>query len=199
MKDEAKVDNPESTNASHLGGGYSAISAPTVPTTLLLPAWRPTQPFPWPHEPDQTSPLAWWRRLPPDLFCDAERSLLLATLGNVRVLHGGGDHLAAVLRGDAAAAIGAALSLMPITEITLPVDVTMTSLLYTALRCDATAALVMSQIVGLTDLGHEFATELAASWFEYGRGHSEDPRKFSQAEVVLLAAFRDRQRDGDDA
>lgn len=197
MKDEAKVDNPEPTNAPHPGAGYSSISAPAVPTTLLNPAWRPTQPFPWPHEPDQTSPLAWWRRLPPDSFCDAERSLLLVTLRNVRVLHGG-DHLAALLRGDAAATIGAALSLMPITEITLPVDVTMTTLLYTALRCDATAALVMSQIVGLTDLGHEFATELAASWFEYGREHSEDPHKFSQAGVVLLDAFRERRRDGDD-
>jgi len=117
--------------------------------------------------------------LPPDSFRDAERSLLLTTLGNVRVLHGG-DNLAAVLRGDAAAAIGAALSLLPITEITLPVDVTMTSLLYTALRCDATSALVMSQIVGLTDLGHELATELAVSWFElrlqaFGRSPKVQP------------------------
>jgi hypothetical protein len=189
MKDEAKADNPKPTKAPHPGSARSAISAQAGPTMPLNPAWQLTQPFPWPHEPDQTSPLAWWRRLPPDSFRAAERSLLLATLGNVRVLHGG-DDLAAVLRGDAAAAIGAALSLMPITEITLPVDVTMTSLLNTALRCDARSALVMSQIIGLTDLDHELATELAASWFEYGRSHSDDPEKFSQAEKVLLAAFQ---------
>jgi hypothetical protein len=82
---------------------------------------------------------------------------------------------------------------MPIMEVTVPVDVAMTSLLYTALQHDATAALVMSQIVGLTDVGHEFATELAASWFEYGRRHSDDPRKFDQAEEALLAAFQERQ------
>jgi hypothetical protein len=168
MKDEAKADNPRPTNAPYPGSAHPAICAQAGPTMSLNPALWLTQPFPWPHEPDQTSPLEWWRRLPPDSFRDAERSLLLTTLGNVRVLHGG-DNLAAVLRGDAAAAIGAALSLLPITEITLPVDVTMTSLLYTALRCDATSALVMSQIVGLTDLGHELATELASVTYAMGQ------------------------------
>ncbi|MBR0851686.1 hypothetical protein JQ543_28375 [Bradyrhizobium diazoefficiens] len=138
------------------------------------------------------SPLAWWRRLPPDSFHDAERSLLRATLGDVRVLRGGAD-LAAALRGDAAAAVGSALGLMPITEVTLPVDVTMSWLLYTALKQDATAALVMSQIVGLTDLGHGFAIELAGSWFKYGRRHSDDPRRFDLAEDVLLIAFQQHQ------
>jgi hypothetical protein len=43
------------------------------------------------------------------------------------------------------------------------------------------------------------ATELAASWFTYGLRYSADPRKFSKAETALLAAFRERHRDGDDA
>jgi hypothetical protein len=190
MMNEAKAGATKPTTAHHPGSTCSAI--PGQAAMPFNPAWRLTRPFPWPYEPDQTSPLAWWRRLPSDLFHDAERSLLLATLGNVRVLHGG-DDLGAALRGDAAAAVGAALSLMPIMEITLPVDITMTSLLHTALQHDATSALVMAQIVGLTDLGHEYATELAASWFEYGRRHSDNPRKFSLAEDVLLAAFRGRQ------
>jgi hypothetical protein len=130
--------------------------------------------------------------LPPDSFHDAERSLLRATLGDVRVLRGG-DDLAAALRGDAAAAVGAALGLMPITEVTLPVDVTMSWLLYVALKQDATAALVMSQIVGLTDLGHGFTIELAGSWFRYGRRHSDEPRRFDLAEDVLLIAFQQRE------
>lgn len=191
--DEAKADNTQLRNARRHGGSRSAITQEAGPTMSLNSAWRVAQPIPWPHEPDQTSPLAWWRRLPPSSFHDAERSLLLATLGNVRVLHGGGD-LGAAVRGDAAAAVGTALNLMPIVEATLPVDVTMTSLLYAALQPDATAALVMSQIVGLTDLGHQFSTDLAASWFEYGRTYSDDPCKFSQAEDVLLAAFREHQK-----
>ncbi len=75
----------------------------------------------------------------------------------------------------------------------MPVDVTMSWLLHTALKQDATAALVMSQIVGLTNLGHSFAIELAGSWFKYGRRHSDDPRRFDLAEDVLLIAFQQRQ------
>jgi hypothetical protein len=52
-------------------------------------------------------------------------------------------------------------------------------------------------VLGLTDLGHPFATELAASWLTHGLRHSVDPRKFSEAGIVLLAAFRDHDRNGD--
>jgi hypothetical protein len=41
--------------------------------------------------------------------------------------------------------------------------------------------------------------EFAASWFTYGLRHSAEPRKFREAETVLLAAFRERRRAGDDA
>ncbi|WP_128963005.1 hypothetical protein [Bradyrhizobium guangzhouense] len=190
--DEAKADNTQERNGRPLEGPRLAVARQAGPTLPLDPARGLTRLSPWPYEPNDTSPLAWWRRLPPDSFHDAERSLLRATLGDVRVLRGGND-LAAALQGDAVAAVGAALGLMPITEVTLPVDVTMSCLLYTALKQDATAALVMSQIAGLTDLGHGFAIELAGSWFKYGRRHSDDPRKFDLAEDVLLIAFRQRQ------
>ncbi len=190
--DEAKADNTQERNGRHPGDPRLAGAGQAGTRLPLNLGWRLTRSAPWPFEPDQTSPLAWWRRLPPDSFHHAEYSLLRATLGDVRILRGG-DDLAAALRGDAAAAVGAALGLMPITEVTLPVDVTMSWLLYTALKHDATAALVMSQIVGLTDLGHGFAIELAGSWFKYGRRHSDDPRKFDLAEDVLLIAFRQRQ------
>jgi|SRR5579871_118570 len=190
--DEAKADNTQERNGRHPGDSRLAGAGQAGTTLPRNPGWRLRRSAPWPYEPDQTSPLAWWRRLPPDSFHDAERSLLRATLGDVRVLRCG-DDLAAALRGDAAAAVDAALGLMPITKVTLPVDVTMSWLLHTALKQDATAALVMSQIVGLTNLGHSFAIELAGSWFKYGRRHSDDPRRFDLAEDVLLIAFQQRQ------
>jgi hypothetical protein len=88
---------------------------------------------------------------------------------------------------------------MPIEELTLKADIAMTALLLCALERNAAAALVLAQVLGLTDLGHSFATELAASWLIYGRRYAADPYKFYEAETVLLEAFRDRRRYGDDA
>lgn len=186
----------------HGGSRHAGAGSPLVITQKPIAAragidntaWRIKRPAdqPWPLKAEDTSPLQWWRTLPSGAFRDAEQLLLLAMLERIRVLRGG-DDLAAALGGDLAAAIGVAFSLMPIEEFTLEVDIAMTALLRCAVERDATAALVMAQIVGLTDLGHGFATELAASWFAYGRKHSANPYKFSQAEEVLLAAFRERQ------
>lgn len=124
-----------------------------------------------------------------------ERSLLLSTLRQISVLHAD-DGVAAALGGDPAAAIGVALSLMPIEEINLPADIVMTALLRCALYRNAAAALVLAQVLGLSDLDHPFATELSASWYTHGLRHSTDPRKFSEAEATLLAAFRERDETG---
>jgi len=161
------------------------------------PAW-PKRLARWPFKAENSSPLAWWRRLPPDAFRDAERLLLSTNLRGIRVLHGG-DDLAAAMRGDAAAAIGAALDLMPIEEITLQVDITLTALMHTALEGNAASALVMAQVIGLTKLRHELTTELAMAWLAYGERHSAEPYKFSEAQLVLLAAFEERRNKGDDA
>jgi hypothetical protein len=152
---------------------------------------------PWHFKADDISPLAWWRMLPSDALGDAERLLLLATLEQIDVLHADDDFTAA-LEGAAAAAIGVAFSLMPTKEMTLRTDIAMTALLRCALERNAAAALVLAQILGLTDLGHSYGTELAASWLAYGRRCSDNPRKFGEAETVLLTAFRERHRyDGD--
>jgi hypothetical protein len=169
-------------------------AAPALPDN---PAWA-KRPYPWPFGPQDTSPLAWWRTLPSDAFGDAERLLLLATFEQIDVLHGG-DDFAAALEGDPSAAIGVAFSMMPIEEVTLRADVAMTALLRCVLERNAAAALVLAQVLGLTDLGHAYARELAASWLAYGRRCSETPRKFSNAATVLLTAFREHHRDGDDA
>ncbi|MEH2562404.1 hypothetical protein [Bradyrhizobium sp. AZCC 2289] len=164
------------------------------------PAWRIKRPpdRPWPFKAENVSPLQWWRTLPSDAFRDAEQILLLTTVERIGVLHGG-DDLAAALAGDAAAAIGVAFSLMPIETATLTVDIAMTALCRCALARNAAAALVMAQVIGLTDLNHGLATELAASWYTRGLRYSSNPRKFSQAEAVLLTAFQERHRDGESA
>jgi hypothetical protein len=169
-------------------------SAPALPDN---PA-RGKTPCRWPFEPQDTSPLAWWRTLPSDAFRDAERLLLSATLEQIDVLHGG-DDFAAALKGDPSAAIGVVFALMPIEEVTLKADIAMSALLRCVLERNAAAALVLAQVLGLTDLGHAYATELAASWLAYGRRCSDNPRKFSKAETVLLTAFRERHRDGANA
>jgi hypothetical protein len=152
---------------------------------------------PWPLKADDTPPLAWWRTLPSDAFGNAERLILLATLESIDVLHGG-DDCAAAMKGDPAAAIGFAFSLMPINDMTLQVDIAMTALLRCALERNAAAALVLAQVTGLTDLGHPYAIEIAGSWLVHGRCSSDNPRKFGEAETVLLTAFRERHRyDGD--
>jgi hypothetical protein len=148
-----------------------------------------------PFVPNDAPPLAWWRMLPPDLLRDAEHLQVRSTLNGITVLHGG-DDFAAALRGDPATAIAEAFSLMPICEVTLEVDIAMTALLRCAIEPNASAALVLAQILGLTELGHAFAMELAASWFSHGLRYSADPRKFREAETVLEAAFRERLRGG---
>ena len=176
---------------------------PVSATKVYLAARAPMTVFPgssppWPFKAVDTSPLAWWRTLPSDAFGDPQRLLLVTTLEQIDVLHGG-DDFAAALEGDPSAAIGVAFSLMPIEEMTLVTDIAGTALLRCVLERNATAALVLAQVLGLTDAGHPFATKLAASWFTYGRRYSDNPRKFSQAETVLLEAFRDSRRYGDDA
>jgi hypothetical protein len=161
-------------------------------TYAIVPALPNVErPSPWPFRLQDISPLAWWRTLPPDAFGEPDQLLLVATLRQISVFHGDMD-LAAALRGDAQAAIQVALAAMPITEITLRVDIGMTALLSSALNRNAASALVMAQVIGLTDLDHSVETFLAASWFSHGLQHSSDPLKFSKAEAVLRAAIQER-------
>ncbi len=145
----------------------------------------------WPFDREDAPPLAWWRTLPPDSLGDAEAVSQLAALKRITVLDRDAD-FAAALNGDPAAAIGVAFSLMPIKEMTTKTDIAMTALMRCALKRNASAALVMAQLLGLTDVGHPFATELAMAWFNYGQRYAADPHKFGEAKAVLLAAFRQR-------
>jgi hypothetical protein len=173
------------------GSQIAPVTGSTAPENLALPQ----RPCPWPFKPQDTQPLAWWRMLPADEIGNPERLLLLAALEQIRMLHCGDDG-AAALKGDPAAAIGFAFSLMPIEQMTLTVDIAMTALMRCALERNSAAALVLAQILGLTNLGHPNVTEIAASWLDFGRRNSADPRKVSEAETLLRAAFRERDQTG---
>lgn len=189
--------NGRRAKSEHSARAGAHITFETGQAALKIPALV-ENPRTWPFKPQNFSPLAWWRTLPPDAFGDAERLLLLATLEQIDVLHGGAD-FAAALKGDPAAAIGVAFSSMPVEKMTLKADIAMTALLRCALERNAAAALVLAQVLGLSDLGHPYAIELAAAWLASGKRCSDSPLKFSKAENVLLTAFREHHRNGDDA
>ena len=165
-------------------------------TMVRLAAYGPASARSWPFKAEDSSPLAWWRRLPSQAFGEPERLHMGATLEQINVLHAELDLLAA-LKGDAAAAIEVTFTLMPMSEISLRTDIAMTALLRCALERNAAASLVLAQVLGLTDLGHPYAGELATAWLAYGWLCSENPREFSNAGAVLLAAFQEHQREGD--
>lgn len=140
----------------------------------------------WPFNAQDVSPLAWWRSLPSTHLRDAEHLLVIDTLSRICVL----DHrhnLAAALQGDTAAAIGAALSVLPLYEVTLTADIAMTALLRCALERDATATLVLANILRRVELEHSLAAELSASWqTRLVRGHRPGARR-----TFRRSGFRD--------
>jgi hypothetical protein len=204
MTDETKVPERklrhEGPHRAEAAGSGLPINRGSIGANASIdnPAWRIKRPpdCPWPFKAADVSPLHWWRTLPSYAFRDTEQTVLLTTVKRIGVLHGG-DDLTGALAGDAAAAIGVAFSLMTIEETTLTVDIAMTALCHCALARNAAAALVMAQLIGLTSLDHGLATELAASWYTHGLRHASNPRKFGQAEAVLLTAFRERHREGE--
>ncbi|AMA56831.1 hypothetical protein [Bradyrhizobium sp. CCGE-LA001] len=147
----------------------------------------------WPSNAQDISPLAWWRTLPSDLLHDAEHLLVIDTLGRISMFDRDGK-LPAAVRGDTAAAIGAALSLLPFDEVTLTVDITMTALLQCALRGDATSTVVLANILHRVELNYPLAAELSVSWYtRLARGPSR--RGFR---ARRRSCFRDRNDHAED-
>ena len=68
------------------------------------------------------------------------------------------------MRGDAAASVEIALGILPISKVTLEVDLAMTVLTLVALGGKAGCALVLSRVLQGVCLEHPFAKELAVSW-----------------------------------
>lgn len=153
-----------------------------------MPVLINTQDDAWPLCAEDGSPLEWWRMLPMHHFRDAEHLLVRNALEGIAVIHGG-EQVTAALRGDPAAAIAAALSLVPIREVSLSVDIAMTALLRSALNNDAAAALVLSHVIGRIEFDHPFAAELATSWLAHHFRYARDPYRFAQTEAALSDFF----------
>lgn len=126
---------------------------------------RDWQPSSWPFSTMDASPLAWWRTMPADLLGDAEHLLLRETFGKVGVLKR--REWVSAMRGDAPASIAIALGALPISTITLEVDLAMTLLMSSALGGSAAAALVLSQVLQRCSLEHPFGKELSVSWLVF--------------------------------
>jgi hypothetical protein len=116
----------------------------------------------WPFRPEDANPLAWWRTMPADLLRDAEQLVLRETIRKVGVLKG--CEWVSAMRGDVPASIAIVLEALPITTITIEVDLAMTTLMLGALAGSAASALVLSQVLQRTSLDHPFAKELSVSW-----------------------------------
>lgn len=143
--------------------------APTVLSPITLPreyaarpAARSGQDFSWPFDPDDVTPLQWWRTIPADRLNDAQHLLLRATLKKVSLIKG--REWLSGMRGDAAASIAIAFHCLPITTVTLEVDLAMSAVALHALGGDAASALVLSQILHRVPLDHPFVRDLAVSW-----------------------------------
>lgn len=92
------------------------------------------------------------------------------------------------------AARGAALSLLPVDEVTLTVDITMTALLRCALRGDATSTVVLANILHGIELNYPPAAELSAS--RYTRLARDSSRRGFRA--LRRSGFRDRKGHAED-
>jgi hypothetical protein len=137
---------------------------------------------------DGGNPLGWWRTMLPNLFGDAECLLVHSALDGLAVL-GAGKDFDAALEGDAAAAISAALSLVPVREVTLKVDIAMTALLSCALMNDPAAVLVLSHILGLAQWGDKDAEDLGLAWLDRHIAYPINPKHFALSEAALAAAI----------
>ena len=140
------------------------------------------------HRPQDGHPVTWWRIVPPCFLNEPERLYLDKALKGLAVF-GGGQDLAAALAGDPAAAVAAALSLVPLREITLKADIAMSALLSCALQDDPAAMLVMSHILGRAQWGDPSAEDLGLAWLDRHTAFPMDREQFAVSEAALAAAF----------
>jgi hypothetical protein len=120
------------------------------------------EPSSWPINPDDVTPLEFWRTIPANELGQVPRHMLRETMDKICVKQG--RQWLSAIRGDAAASIAIAVEAMPISQITITVDLAMTTLALCALDGNAGAALVLAHILHRTQLDHPFADELSISW-----------------------------------
>lgn len=135
-----------------------------------------------------SSPLSWWRMLPADAFRAADQFRIGAALDEVAIVLAN-SRIAPALGGDPDAAIALVLSLMPIKERSLEVDIAMTAVLRAVLDGDLRCALVLGHIIDRADLDPVHAANLCASWFEFHLHHSPSRVGFTAAEQAVMKAL----------
>ncbi len=177
-----KTEPTGTTRATSNAGDRSADR--NRPAGVLPPEAR-RAPSSWPFNQDDVTPLEWWRTMLADHLGDAQLSHLRATVAKISVMKDRQWLLG--LQGDAAASIAIAIGAMPIGQITLDVDVAMSSLALCALDGSAGAALVLSHILRRTALDHPFGKELSTSWLALNlcraltaKSHHSTPRRRSK-------------------
>ncbi|MET4212448.1 hypothetical protein [Bradyrhizobium sp. LA2.1] len=140
------------------------------------------------HRPADGHPLSWWRIIPPRFLGEPERLYINESLTGLAVF-GADQNLTAALAGDAAAAIASALSLAPLREINLKVDIAMTALMSIALRGDPAAVLLLAHILGRGEWGNPSAEDLGLAWLDRHTSYPMSREQFAAYEVALAAAF----------
>jgi hypothetical protein len=183
---------PASVGTCDLRSGNASRDRPppvyTAGTNDGRPADAKASIRPWPFTAQDAPPLAWWRILPADHFRDAEHLLVRATLDRLVVMNGNRKWRDA-LSGDAAAAVGIVIALMPIEQTTLEVDIAMTAVLLCALKHNAAAELVLTVVLDRTALDHPFAAQLAESWRARKWRHLSDRQRLPQAEAGCVTTM----------
>jgi hypothetical protein len=101
------------------------------------------------------------------------------------------------MRGDAAAGIAIALHCLPITTVTIKVDLAMSAMALHAISGNAACALVLSHILRRAPLDHPFAEELAASWLALNLRRAMQ-RSMKTATQASYLPKRDRSLDHED-
>jgi hypothetical protein len=146
----------------------------------------------WPFNPDDVSPLQWWRTMPADHLGDAQHLLIRATMEKVCVI--GGRAWLGALHGDAAACIAVALGVLPVVDLTFEVDFVMSALTANSLAGNAASTLVLSHILRQVPLDHPFAKELSVSWLALNLRRALSARATAVAACPTIGA-----RDSDTA
>jgi hypothetical protein len=164
----------ERTNADglvgpRLGRGHVAASpiaedAQTVGVASSTKAHRCLSPTTRKEANDGCEPdaLTHWRRLPADQFTASEIEDLQFALANAALLRE--PRWDAAAQGDAAAANGIALGMLPIERIVVRHDLAMTALVLCALKGSAGAAVALAHVLRKIPAGHPRAGRLGASW-----------------------------------
>jgi len=112
------------------------------------------------HALDKTSPLAWWRTVPPSRLGATHRYALRRSLSQIAILGQPGWQRA--VAGDAAEAIGIALPLILSGESGSRLDIVMSAVLLCALQGNPAAALLLAH--ALDSRSHQDLWPLTERW-----------------------------------